>query len=289
MFLNVVLWQFQEPDKTPPACSSLHVESSCPSLCSQGSWKVSLLAKDRGHSGLASIQLAQGEGTLILSEVTTEIHIQHFPQLHEETTEGVHLPLLQPQKDNSEISNHHLGTGAEHVHQGLAGVQLVNGDYPVNISEWTKGKPVMMRYSSGCCAPQAEIILLDRAGNMRRCHLIASQQRALRENNSAHSVEFTSLLVLMLWGHLALSIIYDPSWNLLDLLFIMQLYVDTTSFTHITSTYHALILVHKPHTHTHKRFVTQGWYVVSSSQDNCIIMSERQHFSTSKNLQVGLI
>ncbi|XP_048024996.1 von Willebrand factor A domain-containing protein 7 [Megalobrama amblycephala] len=197
----------EEPDKTPPACSSLHVESSCPSLCSQGSWKVSLLAKDRGHSGLASIQLAQGEGTLILSEVTTEIHI---PQLHEETTEGVHLPLLQPQKDTSEISgNHHLGTGAEHVHQRLEGVQLVNGDYPVNISEWTKGKPVMMHYSSGCCAPQAEIILLDRAGNMRRCHLIASQQRALRENNSAHSVEFTSLLVLMLWGHLALSIIYD--------------------------------------------------------------------------------
>lgn len=187
------------------------MESSCPSLCSQGSWKVSLVAKDRGQSGLASIQLAQGEGTLILSEVATEGHIQYSPQLHEETTEGVHLPLLKPQKDTSEISNHHLGTGAEHVRLRLEGIQLVNGDHPVNISEWTKGKPVMMSYSSDCCAPQAEIILWDRAGNMRRCHLIASQQRALQENNSAHSVEFTSLQILMLWGQLALSIIYDPS------------------------------------------------------------------------------
>ncbi|CAM4577668.1 unnamed protein product [Leuciscus chuanchicus] len=177
----------EEPDKTPPACSSLQVESSCPSLCSQGSWKVSLVAKDRGHSGLASIQLAQGEGTLILSEVTTERHVQHFPQLHEETMGGVHLPLLQPQKDTSEISNHYLETGAEHGHQRLEGVQLVNGDHPVNISEWTKGKPVMMHYSSGCCARQAELVLWDRAGNMRRCHLIASQQRALRENNRAHN------------------------------------------------------------------------------------------------------
>lgn len=187
------------------------MESSCPSLCSQGSWKVSLVAKDRGHTGLASIQLTHGEGTLILSEVTTERSIQHFPQRHEETTEGLHLPLLQPQKDTSEISNHHLGTGAEHVHQRLEGVHLVNGDHPVNISEWTKGKPVMMHYSSGCCAPQAEIVLWDKAGNMRRCHLIASQQRALQEKNSAHSVEFPSLLVLMLWGHLALSIIDDSS------------------------------------------------------------------------------
>lgn len=210
MFLNMFLWQFQEPDKTPPACSSLQVESTCPSLCSQGSWKVSLVAKDRGHSGLASIQLTQGEGTLILSEVTTERHVQHFPQLHEETMEGVPLPLLQPQKDTSEISNHHLGTGAEHGHQRLEGVQLVNGNHPVNISEWTKGKPIMMHYSSGCCAPQAELVLLDRAGNMRHCHLIASQQRALRENNRAHSGEFTSQLVLMLWGHSALIIIYDP-------------------------------------------------------------------------------
>jgi len=186
------------------------VESSCPPLCSQGSWKVSLVAKDRGHSGLASIQLAQGEGTLILSEVTTERHAQHFPQLHEETMRGVHLPLLQPQKDTSEISNHlNLGTGAEHGRQRLEGVQLVNGDHPVNISEWTKGKPVMMHYSSGCCAPQAELVLWDRAGNMRRCHLIASQQRALRENNRAHSEKFTSQLVLMLWGHSALIIIYD--------------------------------------------------------------------------------
>ncbi len=176
------------------------MESSCPSLCSQSSWKVSLVAKDKGYSGLASIQLVQGEGTLILSEVSMQRREEHFPQLHEETTGGVHLPLLQPQKDTSE---------AELGRQRLDGVQLLKGDHPVNISEWTKGKPVIMHYSSGCCAPYAEIVLWDRAGNMRRCHLKASQERALREKNSAHSGKSTSWLVLMLWGLLTLSFIYD--------------------------------------------------------------------------------
>ncbi|KAF4101637.1 hypothetical protein G5714_018069 [Onychostoma macrolepis] len=193
----------EEPDKMPPACSYLHMESSCPSLCSQRSWKVSLEAKDRGHSGLASIQLAQGEGTLVLSEVSMQRREEHFPQLHEETTVGVHLPLLQPQKDTSE---HHFGTESE---QRLDGVQLFKGDHPVNISEWTKGKPVIMHYSSGCCAPHAEIVLWDRAGNMRQCHLKARQERALREKNRAHSGESTSWLVLMLWGHLTLTFIND--------------------------------------------------------------------------------
>ncbi|XP_016132174.1 von Willebrand factor A domain-containing protein 7 [Sinocyclocheilus grahami] len=193
----------EEPDKMPPACSSLHVESSCPSLCSQSRWKVSFVAKDRGHSGLASIQLAQGEGTLILSEMSMQRHEEHFPQLHEETTGGVHLLLLQPQKDTSE---QHFGTESE---QRLDGVQLLKGDHPVNISEWTKGKPIMMRYSSGCCAPHAEIVLWDRVGNMRHCYLKASQERALREKNRAHRGESTSWLVLMLWGHLTLSFIYD--------------------------------------------------------------------------------
>lgn len=182
------------------------MESSCPSLCSESSWNVSLVAKDKGHSGLASIQLAQGEGTLILSEVSMQRREEHFPQLHEETTGGVHLPLLQPQKDTSE---QYFGTEAELERQRLDRVQLLKGDYPVNISEWTKGKPVMMHYSSGCCAPHAEIVLWDRAGNMRRCHLKASQERALREKNGAQSGKSTSWLVFMLWGHLTLSFIYD--------------------------------------------------------------------------------
>lgn len=195
----------EEPDKNPPACSSLHVESSCPSLCSQGNWKVSLLAKDRGHSGLASIELTQGEGRLILSEMTTQRHTEHFPKLHKESTGGVYLPLLQPQKNSSEI-NTHVGTEVHHG-QRLEGVQLMYRDHPANISEWTKGKPILMHYLSSCCAPHAELVLLDKAGNMRRCHLKASQQRALRENNRAHSGESTSWLPMLL-GHLVLIVLY---------------------------------------------------------------------------------
>ncbi len=174
--------QFQEPDKTPPACYSLQVESSCPSLCSQSSWKVSLVAKDRGHSGLASIQLAQGEGTLILSEVSMQRREEHFPQLHEENTGGVHLPLLQPQKDTSE---QHFGTESE---QRLDGVQLFKGDHPVNISEWTKGKPIMMHYSSGCCAPHAEIVLWDRVGNMRRLSSQSQSGKGVYEKRTRRTV-----------------------------------------------------------------------------------------------------
>ncbi|XP_051580418.1 von Willebrand factor A domain-containing protein 7-like [Myxocyprinus asiaticus] len=208
----------EKPDTSSPACSALHVESACPSVCTQGVWKVSLVAKDRGHSGMASVQLAQGEGTLILSEMTSERRQDYFKYAHEETAKAVHLPLLQPQKDTSESmefhSNQHLETEAEHGPQRLEGVQLVSGDPPLNISEWTKGKPVMMYYSSGCCAPQAELVLRDRAGNLRRCHIIASQQRALRDNNSAHSGTYPSWLILIvsvLCCHLALSVIYDLS------------------------------------------------------------------------------
>ncbi|XP_051512664.1 von Willebrand factor A domain-containing protein 7-like isoform X2 [Myxocyprinus asiaticus] len=204
----------EEPDTTPPECSALGVESACPSVCAQGIWKVSLVAKDRGHSGLASVQLAQGEGTLILSEMTRERHQDHFQYVHEETAEAVHLPLLQPQENTSESMefhiNQHLKTEVKHGPQRLEGVQLVSGDPPLNISEWTKGKPLMVNYSSGCCAPQAELVLWDRAGNMRRCHLIASQQRALKENNIAHRWTYTSWIVLMMWVlccQLALSVI----------------------------------------------------------------------------------
>nr|XP_055030758.1 von Willebrand factor A domain-containing protein 7 [Misgurnus anguillicaudatus]XP_055030759.1 von Willebrand factor A domain-containing protein 7 [Misgurnus anguillicaudatus] len=202
----------QEQDTSPPACSALRVESACPSLCSQGSWKVSLVAKDRGHSGLAYAQLAQGEGLLTLSHVTTEKSRNHFTQLHEESTGVAHLPLLHRQIDTSESVefNNSQPSGTEDESQRQKNIRVMSREAPVNISEWSKGKPIMMFYSSSCCAPQAELVLWDRAGNLRRCHLIASQQRALREN-SAPSGTSQPLVVLMFWVHLTLCVFYELS------------------------------------------------------------------------------
>lgn len=194
----------QERDTSPPTCSTPRVESACPSVCSQASWKVSLVARDRGHSGLASVQLAQGEGILTLS---TERSGNPFPQLHEETTGVSHLPLLQPQKNASESVDNRQPFQTES--QRL--VQLVKGEARKNVSD---GRSMVMFYSSGCCAPQAELVLWDRAGNMRRCHLTASQQRALTEKNLApHSEPSKPLLVLFLYPYLILSVLLELSWN----------------------------------------------------------------------------
>ncbi|KAA0714551.1 von Willebrand factor A domain-containing protein 7 [Triplophysa tibetana] len=178
----------EERDTSPPACSALSVETACPAVCSQGSWKVSLTVRDRGHSGLASVQLVQGKGILTLSQVTTERNRKHFPQRHETATGVGHLKLDKSQPFQTESG-----------HESQRRIQLVNGDAPLKIREGSEGKPIMMFYSSECCAPQAELVLLDRAGNMRRCHLIASQQRALREKNNACSERSQLLLVLTLY------------------------------------------------------------------------------------------
>lgn len=163
------------------------------------------MARDRGHSGLASVQLAQGEGILTLSQVTTERNRNNFLELHEETTGVGHLHLLQPLNTSVEFNNSQPFE-TESGHESQRRIQLVNGEAPINISEGSEGKSIMMYYSSGCCAPQAELVLWDRAGNMRRCHLIASQQRALREKNKARSKTSQPLLVLMLYLHFTLSV-----------------------------------------------------------------------------------
>ncbi|TRY93853.1 hypothetical protein DNTS_023771, partial [Danionella cerebrum] len=186
----------EDPDNIPPACAAMQVESSCPSVCSQGYWQVSLIAKDIGQSGLASIQLTKGEGTLSLSEVTED------KPKDEETSRRVPHPV-----DTSKNRKHPLVTESELILQ-LGGSQLVRGDHPLNISERIQREPIAMRYSSSCCSPQAEIVLWDRAGNIRRCHLKAGQQRALQNNNRAGSCECNSMLVLILAYLLACNIDY---------------------------------------------------------------------------------
>lgn len=59
----------------------------------------------------------------------------------------------------------------------------------MNVSEWVAGssQPLWGRYTSSCCAPQAELLVWDGAGNMRRCHLSSGQQRQKKERSTETS------------------------------------------------------------------------------------------------------
>ncbi|KAK1785333.1 hypothetical protein P4O66_018719, partial [Electrophorus voltai] len=164
----------EEQDMFPPVCTVMHVELACSSQCSLGSWSVSLAVRDRGHSGLGSIQLAVGQGTLtLLHEETTGRIKSPLVQLHEETTQG-----------HEEVTNHQHNrsrTRLEHGAHRLEKARLLQGDPPLNITDWSGGKPVMLHYTAGCCVPRAEVVVGDLTGNMRTCHLTARHQRALRE------------------------------------------------------------------------------------------------------------
>ncbi|MGH0137953.1 UNVERIFIED_CONTAM: hypothetical protein FKN15_030380 [Acipenser sinensis] len=59
------------PDLLPPSCIQSALRDSCHSLsqksCSQASWSTNLLFSDQGHSGIAGMQLQQGQGLLNLT------------------------------------------------------------------------------------------------------------------------------------------------------------------------------------------------------------------------------
>ncbi|XP_076138630.1 von Willebrand factor A domain-containing protein 7 [Alosa pseudoharengus] len=139
----------QDNDTSPPSCSAMLVQASCPEQCSLGNWSVSLAVKDRGHSGLAAVQLSQGKGTLQV--------------LHHGGSKGRHG---RPPGDSQEE-----GHGSERDH-------MVAGDPRLSVTSWAGGRPVRLGYVSACCAPTAELVVWDRAGNSRRCHLAARQQSA---------------------------------------------------------------------------------------------------------------
>ncbi|XP_062860432.1 von Willebrand factor A domain-containing protein 7 [Trichomycterus rosablanca] len=180
----------EERDLSPPSCSSMTVELTCQPQCSLGKWSISLSVKDQGHSGLAAIQLTVGTGTLtMLTEEVTEKTKSPRTQFHEENVDGYTSPLVQHHKESTERQFHD---------------KLVTGDPPLNISEWARGRTVMLRYTSDCCVPQAELLVWDKAGNKRRCHLTASQQRALRERSSAANDITPTPVNLLLWSLLAL-------------------------------------------------------------------------------------
>lgn len=189
---------------SPPSCSVMHVETNCPPLpqCFLGNWSISLTVKDRGHSGLASIQLALGQGTLMLlhDEATDKNEYSLMP-LPEETYAS---PLSQLHEEATRRQLHRHSEWLKHRPHGLAKGRLVHGDPPMNISEWARRKDIMLHYTSNCCVLQAELLVWDGAGNMRNCSLTANQQRALREKNSAAKGISHSLLTPVLWTLLGL-------------------------------------------------------------------------------------
>lgn len=192
---------------SPPSCSVMHVESDCPPLhlCFLGNWSVYLSVRDRGHSGLASIQLVLGQGTvMLLHDEATGKNENSLMQLPEETYVS-HLRQLHKEATRHQIHRH--SAQLKHRAHRLVKDILVHGDPPLNISEWARRKHIMVHYTSDCCVPQAELLVWDRADNMRTCSLTASQQRALREKNSAANGFTHTLLPLVLWTLLGLDTI----------------------------------------------------------------------------------
>lgn len=151
----------KDPDMAPPSCSTTRLERPCPSRCTNSTWSVSLALSDRGRSGLASLQLLRGEGALTLL-------------LHTHTPPGDSQAGTQQQPDRESPASRQPRPTLE------------KGEYPVNVSEWAgeSSQPMWVRYEAGCCAPHAELLVWDGAGNLRRCHLTSGQQGELAVRHS---------------------------------------------------------------------------------------------------------
>lgn len=178
-----------------PSCSTAQVQSSCSSFCKESSWSVSLAVSDTGRSSLAALQLLKGEGILTLF---------HSPP----STEESHMDgQLGPDKQQAQRNK--TTSGGQHLaHQYLA--RLEPGDPPLNVSTLAIGssQPLWGRYTSNCCSAQAELLVWNTAGNMKRCHLMSGQQRQQRDKNAntsgAGQTELKSgmllWMVFLLWS-----------------------------------------------------------------------------------------
>ncbi|XP_076591759.1 von Willebrand factor A domain-containing protein 7 isoform X1 [Chaetodon auriga] len=181
-----------DPDTTPPSCSAARVQSTCPSICNESSWSVSLVVSDRGRSGLAVLHLHKGEGILTL---------YHSPPSREDG-----LVKAQLSNDQQQAHRDMTSSGGHHHHHHHHKARLEKGDPPLNVSEWFLGpsQPLWVRYTSSCCSAQAELLVWDTAGNMKRCHLTSGQQRQLRDRNTetsdAGQIKLATDIFLLLWG-----------------------------------------------------------------------------------------
>ncbi|XP_074536049.1 von Willebrand factor A domain-containing protein 7 [Halichoeres trimaculatus] len=167
-------------DIYPPSCSTAQTLSACSSICSQSNWSVSIVLSDMGRSGLAALKLQKGEGVLTL-----------VPPSRKNSSPN------KQQADSNETT-----TGGQHHPEA----RLEMGDPPLNISEWTldPSQPLWVSYSSSCCSAQAEVLVWDTAGNMKRCHLTSAKQRQLKDmstdfNRARQKHTFSPLLLGLLW------------------------------------------------------------------------------------------
>lgn len=151
-----------------PSCSTAQVQSSCSSFCNESSWSVSLAVSDTGRSSLAVLQLQKGEGIFTLF---------HSPPSAEESR----VDGQQQAQRNKTTSGGHRQHPAHHY---LA--RLEPGDPPLNVSTLALGssQPLWGRYTSNCCSAQAELLVWNTAGNMKRCRLMSGQQRQQRDKNA---------------------------------------------------------------------------------------------------------
>lgn len=157
---------------------------------------MSLVVSDRGRSGLAALQLQKGEGILTLF---------HSPPPTEDS-----LGDAQPGPDQQQANMDKTTSGGHHHHRHHK-ARLEKGDPPLNVSEWVLGssQPLWVRYSSSCCSAQAELLVWNTAGNMKRCHLTSGQQRQpthrSTETSGAERITLTGvffLLLGLLWASL---------------------------------------------------------------------------------------
>ncbi|KAM9733773.1 von Willebrand factor A domain-containing protein 7 isoform 2-T2 [Menidia menidia] len=175
-----------DPDTSPPSCSATRAVADCSALCEESSWNVSLVVYDNGRSGLSDVQLQKGGGVLTL----------------------FHRP---PSSEDGAGAGGGRRQRPAHRHQA----RLRAGDPPLNISEWALGlsQPLWVTYTSSCCHSQAEMLVWDTAGNMKRCHLTSGLRRRLtdRSTESSGAGRLTVpgplfLLVGLLWA--------TPMWRI---------------------------------------------------------------------------
>ncbi|XP_056297174.1 von Willebrand factor A domain-containing protein 7 [Pseudoliparis swirei] len=159
-------------DTSPPSCAATRAPSTCPFVCGESSWSVPLVVSDRGRSGLAALQLQRGEGVLTLF---------HSPPRPAE--DSLAEDQQQTHRDKATSGGHHHHHHQHHHHHKA---RLENGDPPLNVSGWAPGgssQPLWAEYTSSCCSAQAELLVWDTAGNMKRCHLTSGQQRRMRDGS----------------------------------------------------------------------------------------------------------